>query len=156
MSDTTVSAGKAAWKLDDPVVLAAERAERLAAAADAARRKLANALDKKVCVCVCTWAHACSLGSVLLESQTSIISPPAVTAQWVCVGVGIGCVYREDVCVGGGEGVGVTMERIWRSGQCTGQEGMCKQREFIQPVHQPSRMVDALAQLRPNYGLPKM
>jgi hypothetical protein len=43
-----VAAGKAAWKLDDPVVLAAERAERLAAAADAARRKLANALDKKV------------------------------------------------------------------------------------------------------------
>lgn len=36
------------WKLDDPAVLAAERAERLAAAAEAARRKLANALDKKV------------------------------------------------------------------------------------------------------------
>jgi hypothetical protein len=43
-----VSAGKAIWKLDDPAVLAAERAERLAAAAEAARRKLANALDKKV------------------------------------------------------------------------------------------------------------
>lgn len=42
------AAGKAAWKLDDPAVLAAERAERLAAAADAARRKVANALDKKV------------------------------------------------------------------------------------------------------------
>lgn len=41
-------AGKAVWKLDDPAVLAAERAERLAAAAEAARRKLANALDKKV------------------------------------------------------------------------------------------------------------
>jgi hypothetical protein len=41
-------AGKAAWKLDDPSVLAAERAERLAAVAEAARRKVANALDKKV------------------------------------------------------------------------------------------------------------
>jgi hypothetical protein len=41
-------AGKAIWKLDDPAVLAAERAERQAAAAEAARRKLANALDKKV------------------------------------------------------------------------------------------------------------
>jgi hypothetical protein len=40
--------GKAIWKLDDPAVLAAERAERQAAAAEAARRKLANALDKKV------------------------------------------------------------------------------------------------------------
>jgi hypothetical protein len=41
-------AGKAIWKLDDPAVLAAEHAERQAAAAEAARRKLANALDKKV------------------------------------------------------------------------------------------------------------
>ncbi|WIA42642.1 hypothetical protein OEZ86_008612 [Tetradesmus obliquus] len=40
--------GKAIWKLDDPAVLAAEQAERQAAAAEAARRKLANALDKKV------------------------------------------------------------------------------------------------------------
>lgn len=49
-------AGKAAWKLDDPAVLAAERAERLAAAAEAARRKVSNALDKKVCSCrVCAW-----------------------------------------------------------------------------------------------------
>ncbi|KAF8056247.1 CARS1 [Scenedesmus sp. PABB004] len=39
--------GTAVWKLDDPAVLAAERAEKLAAAAEAARRKLANALDKK-------------------------------------------------------------------------------------------------------------
>jgi hypothetical protein len=36
------------WKLDDPAVLAAERAERQAAAAEAARRKVSNALDKKV------------------------------------------------------------------------------------------------------------
>lgn len=43
-----MAVGKAAWKLDDPAVLAAERAERLAAAAEAARRKVANALDKKV------------------------------------------------------------------------------------------------------------
>lgn len=43
-----ISPGKAIWKLDDPAVLAAERAERLAAAAEAARRKVANALDKKV------------------------------------------------------------------------------------------------------------
>uniref|UniRef100_A0A383W906 cysteine--tRNA ligase n=1 Tax=Tetradesmus obliquus TaxID=3088 RepID=A0A383W906_TETOB len=40
--------GKAIWKLDDPAVLATEQAERQAAAAEAARRKLANALDKKV------------------------------------------------------------------------------------------------------------
>lgn len=43
-----VLAGKAIWKLDDPAVLAAEQAERQAAVAEAARRKLANALDKKV------------------------------------------------------------------------------------------------------------
>lgn len=42
------SPGKALWKLDDPAVLAAERAERLAAAAEAALRKVSNALDKKV------------------------------------------------------------------------------------------------------------
>jgi cysteinyl-tRNA synthetase len=35
------------WKLDDPAALAAERQERLAAAAAAARTKLANLLDKK-------------------------------------------------------------------------------------------------------------
>eukprot|EP00878_Enallax_costatus_P002111 GHUV01002279.1.p1 GENE.GHUV01002279.1~~GHUV01002279.1.p1 ORF type:complete len:785 (+),score=272.34 GHUV01002279.1:146-2500(+) len=39
--------GTAVWKLDDPAVLAAERAEKLAAAAEAARKKLTNALDKK-------------------------------------------------------------------------------------------------------------
>eukprot|EP00879_Flechtneria_rotunda_P016738 GHRR01017519.1.p1 GENE.GHRR01017519.1~~GHRR01017519.1.p1 ORF type:complete len:787 (+),score=316.08 GHRR01017519.1:800-3160(+) len=39
--------GTAIWKLDDPAVLAAERQERLAAAAEAARKKVANALDKK-------------------------------------------------------------------------------------------------------------
>jgi hypothetical protein len=48
MLSLALLAGKAIWKLDDPAVLAAERAERQAAAAEAARRKLANALDKKV------------------------------------------------------------------------------------------------------------
>jgi hypothetical protein len=38
------------WKLDDPAVLTAERAEKAAVAAEAARRKLNMALDKKVTI----------------------------------------------------------------------------------------------------------
>jgi hypothetical protein len=64
-------AGKAAWKLDDPAVLAAERAERLAAAAEAARRKVANALDKKVCTLNVTAALFASLLHVVLPEVSA-------------------------------------------------------------------------------------
>jgi hypothetical protein len=48
------------WKLDDPAVLAAERADKAAAAAEAARRKVALALDKKARVrCACWCVRAC-------------------------------------------------------------------------------------------------
>ncbi|KIY91252.1 hypothetical protein MNEG_16712, partial [Monoraphidium neglectum] len=39
--------GKALWKLDDPAALRAERDERAAAAAEAARKKVSNALAAK-------------------------------------------------------------------------------------------------------------
>jgi hypothetical protein len=55
-------AAKAIWKLDDPAVLAAERAERQAAAAEAARRKVLNALDKKVGVLVLLCSVRLALG----------------------------------------------------------------------------------------------
>lgn len=57
--------GKALWKLDDPAVLAAERAERLAAAAEASRRKVSNLLDKKVGTDVFKYMHtACPSADV--------------------------------------------------------------------------------------------
>lgn len=55
--------GSAAWKLDDPALLAAEHAERQAAAAEAARRKVANALDKKVCLRACVGVCVCCLAA---------------------------------------------------------------------------------------------
>lgn len=42
------SIGTAVWKLDDPGVLRAERQERQAAAAEAVRKKMTAALDKKL------------------------------------------------------------------------------------------------------------
>jgi hypothetical protein len=41
-------AGRAIWKLDDPATLRAEIEERSRAAAEAAKKKVAGALERKV------------------------------------------------------------------------------------------------------------
>jgi hypothetical protein len=99
-----MSAGKAIWKLDDPAVLAAERAERQAAAAEAARRKLANALDKKVGQGSLFWLLLCYMTRYSVD--VVVLAKCCTAAMLLATRALFCCVMRGQVqcCLGPGYG----------------------------------------------------